>query len=104
MWSARNVGVDRHWEDEFVIFPIEVVKVILPDILDISSMLLVKCRHAYRRIKVTHLGLTQPWELAEFFMNIIGGRSSMYQLPGISTRPVSEPFSSGFIHSSAFLE
>lgn len=35
-------------------------------------------------------------------MNIIGGRSSMYQLAGISTSPVSCPLTSGFIHVSAF--
>lgn len=36
-----------------------------------------------------------------FLMNIIGGRSSMYQLAGISTSPVSCPLTSGFIHVSA---
>jgi hypothetical protein len=37
-------------------------------------------------------------------MNIIGGRSSRYQLAGISMRSVSSPRVSGFIHSLAFCE
>ena len=37
-------------------------------------------------------------------MNIIGGKSSRYQLAGISIRSVSLPLRSGFIHASGFCE
>jgi hypothetical protein len=49
------------------------------------------------------LGFTQPCEFALFLMNIIGGRSSMYHDPGISTRPVTCPRIRGFIQSAAVL-
>jgi len=47
-------------------------------------------------------GLTKPWLLGAFLMNIIGGRSSRYQLAGISIRSVSWPRCSGTIHSDGF--
>lgn len=37
-----------------------------------------------RGSRLRYLGLTQPCELALFLMNIMGGRSSIYQDPGIS--------------------
>ena len=46
-------------------------------------------------------GLTKPWLFGAVLMNIIGGRSSRYQLAGISIRSVSSPRWSGTIHSSA---
>jgi hypothetical protein len=45
-------------------------------------------------------GLTKPWLFGAFLMNIIGGRSSTYQLAGISIRSVSTPRTSGFIQVS----
>ena len=36
-------------------------------------------------------GLTKPWLFGAVLMNIIGGRSSRYQLAGISIRSVSSP-------------
>lgn len=71
-------------------------------------------------ISITVLKMTLRTYIREFLMNIIlhiiskrvnkkacsayGGKSSIYQLPGISTSPVGRPFTRGFIHSSAFLE
>ena len=42
------------------------------------------------------LGFAKPCEFGEPLMNIIGGRSSRYQLPPILTRSISSPRTSGF--------
>src|SRR5207302_1977895 len=46
-------------------------------------------------------GLTKPWLFGAALMNNIGGRSSRYQLAGISIRSVSSPRTRGFIQVSA---
>ena len=49
-------------------------------------------------------GLTKPWLFGAALMNIIGGRSSRYQLAGISISCVSRPRTSGFIQALGCLE
>ena len=46
-------------------------------------------------------GFTKPWLFGLALMNIIGGRSSTYQLAAISTMSTDSPFSSGFIQFAA---
>src|SRR2546426_1865734 len=56
-----------------------------------------------RQISSRSCGFTNPWLLGAALMNIMGGRSSRYQLAGISIRSVSSPRTRGFIHASWYL-
>lgn len=127
MWSTRYIRMDCHWENELICilvcksmhhfssFKLE-KEVTYRTLCKSSQNDLSKCPQrpwenlvslgndvvsAQRRSAETHLGLTHPWEFAELLMNIIGGRSSMYHEPGISTSPVSWPLTRGFIQLSA---
>lgn len=83
---------------ELIIFPVEVVEVVSPQVLDISRVdpamgvgrLLNELAKLIGPISFQRQGL-------KIRLTIIGGRSSRYQLEGISTRPVDVPGSSGFI-------
>lgn len=103
MRTARSIGVDCHGEYELVVLPVEIVEMVSPNVFEVPALKL-----GYRPKRpgqpATYLGLTHPCEFGEFFMNVNGGRSSMCQLPGISTRPVVRPGIKGFIQVSAFLE
>jgi hypothetical protein len=38
MRSSRHIGVNGHGEDEFVIFAVEIVKMIAPEVLDVARI------------------------------------------------------------------
>lgn len=98
---ARNVGVYRHGEAKVFVRLVEVVKVVFPEILDYAG---VDPAVGVGHVLDEHLprGLAYPRKpTADHAMQLtMGGRSSRYQLAGISTRPVVSPRTSGFIHVS----
>lgn len=104
MRPSRHVRMNCHREDELVVLAVKVVKMVTPNILNIPTPIVNYPLITFKLDAPTDLGFTQPCELAEFFINIMGGRSSIYHEPGISTMPVGCPLISGFIHSSAFFE
>lgn len=96
MRVSADIRMDRDWIYELFLFTIEVVKVVTPQVFDISWVdptMAVWCLHG-----VSAFGsLLLCGRPRTFLMNNMGGRSSRYQLAGISTRAVCLPPFNGCI-------
>jgi len=73
--------MDSHGEDELIKLSVVICEMILPYVFDIARIAVRISTRDDNVEKPTH---TQPWLFALFLMNIIGGRSSIYQLPFVN--------------------
>lgn len=101
MGSARDVWVYRHRENEVLFLAIEVVKMILPQLLHFPrrnpAMTIGSSLYEHKRGKVIQVSAKGSEMLRVIF------EANLHQFAGISTSPVSDPLTKGFIQCSGFL-
>jgi hypothetical protein len=108
-----DIRVDCHGINKtFVVLAVEELEAVHPHLFDVAGVNPTVTIRGYKgggknvssNIPQKKNHDPKGKHLLHFLINIIGGKSSAYQLAGISHRPVVTPGSKGFIQWSGCLE